>query len=98
VPHYRELVPFEGAFSPIHWMIVGVVVLLVFGPDRLPELAKQLGKGMRELRMVQQHLRDELRDLAAEMNVPDARPAPIDDAMADADASPPPPAVPTDMP
>jgi TatA/E family protein of Tat protein translocase len=91
-------VPFDGAFSPLHWLIVGVVVLLVFGPDRLPELAKQLGKGMRELRMVQQHLRDELRDLAAEMNVSDPPPSPMDDTTSGSSAGPPPPAIPPDMP
>ena len=94
--------PFDGAFSPIHWLIVGVVVLLVFGPDRLPELAKQLGRGMRELRMVREHLRDELRDLAAEMNLPDARPAAMDgatgDTSADTAASPPPDPLPPGMP
>lgn len=31
-------------------LILGVVILLVFGPKRLPEIARSLGKGMRELK------------------------------------------------
>ncbi len=31
-------------------MILGVVVLLVFGPKRLPEMGRSLGKGMREFK------------------------------------------------
>ena len=39
-----------GGFSPSHWIIVGVIALLVFGPKRLPEMGRQLGKGMREFK------------------------------------------------
>lgn len=31
-------------------LILGLVILLVFGPKRLPEIARSLGKGMRELK------------------------------------------------
>ncbi|NBX75450.1 MAG: twin-arginine translocase TatA/TatE family subunit [Proteobacteria bacterium] len=31
-------------------LVLGGVVLLVFGPKRLPELAKGLGKGIREFK------------------------------------------------
>lgn len=39
--------------STIGWsgvLILALVVLLVFGPRRLPELGRQLGRGVRELR------------------------------------------------
>ncbi len=39
-----------GLASPSHLIIVLVVVLLLFGAKRLPELAKGLGTGVRELR------------------------------------------------
>ncbi|MGC4086966.1 MAG: twin-arginine translocase TatA/TatE family subunit [Polyangiaceae bacterium] len=35
-----------GSLSPIHWIIVLVVVLLVFGPNRLAKLGKELGEGI----------------------------------------------------
>jgi len=31
-------------------LILGVVVLLVFGPKRLPEMGRSLGRGMREFK------------------------------------------------
>lgn len=39
-----------GIESPVHLLFLGVVALMVLGPKRLPELARALGKGMRELR------------------------------------------------
>ena len=41
---------FTGLESPIHLIIVLVIVLLFFGGKRLPELAKGLGTGMREFK------------------------------------------------
>jgi sec-independent protein translocase protein TatA len=36
--------------SPWHLVVLGLVVLLVFGPSRLPEIGRSLGRGMREFR------------------------------------------------
>lgn len=36
-----------GLESPLHIALVLVVVLLVFGAKRLPEMGKSLGEGMR---------------------------------------------------
>jgi sec-independent protein translocase protein TatA len=41
---------FTGLESPTHLIIVLVIVLLVFGGKRIPELAKGLGTGVREFR------------------------------------------------
>ena len=41
---------FAGLVSPSHLLIVLVVVLLLFGAKRIPELAKGLGTGVKELR------------------------------------------------
>lgn len=37
---------FEGLFQPMHLLIVLGVLLLVFGPKRLPELGKGLGEAI----------------------------------------------------
>lgn len=34
----------------IEMLVIGVAVLLVFGPKRLPELAKGVGKGIRDFK------------------------------------------------
>jgi TatA/E family protein of Tat protein translocase len=38
-------------------LLIGVVALLVFGPKRLPELARSLGKGLAEFRKASSELR-----------------------------------------
>jgi sec-independent protein translocase protein TatA len=38
---------FEGAFSPFHWLVVLLIVLVIFGPKKLPELGKGLGTAIR---------------------------------------------------
>jgi sec-independent protein translocase protein TatA len=39
-----------GWIGPWELAILLVVVLLIFGPKRLPEMGKSLGKGMREFK------------------------------------------------
>ncbi len=39
-----------AGFGPTELIIVLVIVLLIFGPKRLPGLGKQLGSGMREFK------------------------------------------------
>jgi sec-independent protein translocase protein TatA len=39
-----------GIDSPVHLLFLGAVALVVLGPKRLPEVARALGKGMREFR------------------------------------------------
>lgn len=38
---------FEGIFQPMHLLILLGIVLLVFGPKKLPELGKGLGEAIR---------------------------------------------------
>lgn len=39
-----------GWISPWELLILLLVVLLVFGPKRLPEMGRSLGKGLREFK------------------------------------------------
>jgi sec-independent protein translocase protein TatA len=39
-----------GIISPWHIAILVLVLLLVFGPKRLPEMGRSLGRGMREFK------------------------------------------------
>jgi sec-independent protein translocase protein TatA len=41
---------FEGAFSPLHWLVVLAIALIIFGPKKLPELGKGLGTAIRGFR------------------------------------------------
>jgi sec-independent protein translocase protein TatA len=38
---------FEGLLQPTHLIIILVIALLVFGPNKLPELGKGLGESIK---------------------------------------------------
>ena len=50
--------------------IIMIVVFLIFGPDKIPEIARWLGKGMGEIKKATSDIRDEIsretEDLQAE--------------------------------
>jgi sec-independent protein translocase protein TatA len=60
------------SLGPAEILVVLVVALLVFGPNKMPEIARQVGKGFREFKRVQQHLKSELRDVVSEFDAPSA--------------------------
>jgi sec-independent protein translocase protein TatA len=43
-------VAFLSAPGPLELMVILVVALIVLGPQRLPEAARSVGRGMRELK------------------------------------------------
>lgn len=40
----------DGLFEPTHIIFILIIVLVIFGPGKLPELGKGLGKGIREFK------------------------------------------------
>jgi sec-independent protein translocase protein TatA len=46
--------------GPAEILVILIVGLLVFGPHRLPEVGRQVGAAMRELRKIQDAVRGEL--------------------------------------
>ena len=50
------MLPLAFLGSPADIAIILVVALLVFGPKRLPEIGKQLGQAMREMRKITDEL------------------------------------------
>src|SRR3989442_474280 len=53
-------------------LVIFIVALLVFGPKKLPELGKSLGKGIREFRKATDELKstwqDQVKDIQAPLN------------------------------
>ena len=49
-----------GSLGPLEIMIIFVIVLVVFGADRLPELARGLGKGIREFKRAADDVKREI--------------------------------------
>jgi sec-independent protein translocase protein TatA len=62
------------SLGPAEILVVLVIALLVFGPNKMPDIAKQVGKGFREFKRVQQHLKSELRDVVSEFDSPASTP------------------------
>jgi twin arginine-targeting protein translocase, TatA/E family len=38
---------FEGLFQPLHLIVILVIVLIIFGPGKLPEVGGAIGKAIR---------------------------------------------------
>jgi sec-independent protein translocase protein TatA len=57
-----------GAISPLHLILLLVIVLIVFGPGKLPDIGSALARGIREFRKASGDLEDAIRG--------DAKPAP----------------------
>lgn len=49
-----------GSLGPLELMIIFIIILVVFGADKLPELARGLGKGMREFRKAADEVKREI--------------------------------------
>jgi sec-independent protein translocase protein TatA len=62
---------FTGLESPVHILMVLLVVLLLFGAKRLPELGRSLGTGMREFK-------DAVTGATEHQALPPAPPTPTD--------------------
>jgi Tat protein translocase TatB subunit len=52
--------------GPAELMLILVVALLILGPQKLPDAARQLGKAMSEFRRVTSGLQDEMRGVLDE--------------------------------
>jgi Tat protein translocase TatB subunit len=61
------------SLGPEKIILILVVALIVFGPQRLPEIARQVGSAIRELRRMQDSVRGELEQvLHPDFSPPDA--------------------------
>jgi sec-independent protein translocase protein TatA len=57
------------SLGPAEILVILVVALLVFGPTKMPEMARQAGRAFREFRRVQQHLRSEISGAMSDLDV-----------------------------
>src|SRR5512146_1108520 len=81
-------------------VIIAILALLLLGPDRLPDAAKTLGKGLREIRKATEDLKDQVeREIYADERK-GTKPAlvPPVPAVIPGPAGPPPPATPENVP
>jgi sec-independent protein translocase protein TatA len=67
-----------GEFSLTHWVFILVILLLFFGPSRLPQLGQSLGKALRGFK---EGLNEKEKEAAS--NDPNARIEPVKAAEAE---------------
>ena len=51
-------------------LIIALVVLLLFGGKKIPELMKGLGKGVKSFKQGMSEAEEDLKDIKAELNKP----------------------------
>jgi TatA/E family protein of Tat protein translocase len=56
--------------GPFELVAIFVVALLVFGPEKLPEMGKQVGKAIREFRKFQESMQGQVRDVLEPISGP----------------------------
>ena len=79
-----------GSIGAPEILVILVVALLVLGPNRLPEAARQVGRAMAEMRRISAGFQAEMRDaMQTPVAGPPVPPAPSNGTVA---ASPPAPA------
>jgi sec-independent protein translocase protein TatA len=67
--------------GPTELLVILIIALLVFGPKRLPEVGRTIGKSIREFRRASEELRDDLRidlDASDESAAPRRTPPVVD--------------------
>ncbi len=47
---HRGATLFEGLLQPTHLILILAIVIVIFGPGKLPDLGKELGKSVRGFR------------------------------------------------
>ena len=50
--------PLLNGLQPMHLLLVLVIVVVVFGPSKLPEIGSSLGKGIREFKKTTADIND----------------------------------------
>ncbi len=51
-----------GNFGLTEMLLIGVLLLLFFGPSKLPELGKSLGKGIQEFKKASREITDSVKE------------------------------------
>ncbi len=51
--------------GPWELILILAIALIIFGPAKLPEIGKSLGKGIREFRKASENIKEEVQQEAA---------------------------------
>ena len=48
--------------GPTEWILIALIVIVLFGGKKIPELARGLGKGIREFKSAKNQMKDEIEN------------------------------------
>jgi sec-independent protein translocase protein TatA len=60
-----------GNIGPMELIVILVIALLVFGPKKLPEIGRSIGKAVREFKKTSEEIRGRIEDEIAASEVKD---------------------------
>jgi len=60
--NFNSIFLFLGGVGPTEMILVFLAILLLFGAKKIPELARGLGKGIREFKDATKEVKDNLED------------------------------------
>ena len=67
-----------GVVGPWQVVIIALVILLLFGGKKIPELMKGLGKGMKSFKQGMNEVEKQIEDIDNDMNAPAKSPDKIE--------------------
>jgi sec-independent protein translocase protein TatA len=59
---------FLGMIGTTEWIMIILVVLLLFGGKKIPELMRGLGRGMREFQDAKNNVKSEIQESVSDKN------------------------------
>ena len=48
--------------GPTEWILIALIIIVLFGGKKIPELARGLGKGIREFKSAKNQIKDEIEN------------------------------------
>ncbi len=57
---------FEGLFQPMHLLVILGIVLIIFGPGKLPELGSTMGKALKGFKSALRETEESLKETVSE--------------------------------
>ncbi|MBP3236841.1 MAG: twin-arginine translocase TatA/TatE family subunit [Bacteroidales bacterium] len=57
-----------GVIGPWQWVIIALVIILLFGGKKIPELMRGLGKGMKEFKKGMNDVENDIKEIDADLN------------------------------
>jgi sec-independent protein translocase protein TatA len=49
------------------FLLIGLAILMLFGPKKIPEIMQAIGKGIRYFRQAQEDIKTQIRDISTEV-------------------------------